>query len=89
MGGSNKATNIFNISTQEYELLYNTIGSLHYHSNYHIQEGGYGMALGVCGKRGCGGGIGTYPRVVPEVVIIEIITNKCLENRTQKRRRKY
>ena len=78
MGGSNKATNIFNISTQEYELLYNTIGSLHYHSNYHIQEGGYGMALGVCGKRGCGGGIGTYPMTGSGSSYYKNNKNKCL-----------
>ena len=78
MGGSNKATNIFNISTQEYELLYNSIGSLHYHSNYHIQEGVYGMPLGVCGNRGCGGGIGTYPMNGSGSHYYNNNKNKCL-----------
>ncbi len=78
MGGSNRATNVYNISSIEYELLQNTIGSIHYHTNYHIQEGGYGMALGVCGRRGCGGGIGTYPMKGSGSSYYNNNKNKCM-----------
>ena len=50
-------THFLNNQTQVYD---NTVN---FNFQYHILEGGYKTLLGWCGKKGCGLGIGTYPKI--------------------------
>merc|ERR1711871_412117 len=50
-------THFLNNQTQVYD---NTVN---FNFQYHILEGSYQTLLGWCGKKGCGLGIGTYPKI--------------------------